>query len=396
MIDPDSPSEDGNVVPQVLHYLRTDFSVPEFTSLNSSKPPTLSYVGPGASVGSGPHRYIFLLYVQPDGFSVKGVPGEGNRAGFNVSDWRITNNLQKAISGSLFVATPPGGGGGGNAVSTTSKFLALVIFSFSFADHIGAGTYSKGYVVTETVSCSSTPVPPNSHTTPPPTGSSAPPAPTGAKTISVKVGGPNGLLKYTPESVVANRGDTVFFDFLQVNHTLTQSTLDNPCVFKTGGVRSGFRPNPLGTSGNQTFQVVVADEAPQWFYCAQGQHCKMGMVFAINPGTKFPEFLARAKGNATTSTSGTSPPPPPPTAGTTITGVISNPTGGYVTGTGGYVTATGTLTGTRPTGTGTGTGTGTNGTASGAPVFSGDAVSGRAGFSLAAIAGVLLGALVVV
>ncbi|PWW77311.1 PEBP-like protein [Tuber magnatum] len=351
MIDPDSPSRDDVVVPQVLHYLKTDFSVSEFTNLASQAPPSLKYVGPDASTGTGPHRYIFLLYLQPEGYAGKGTPDESNRAGFNVSNWREINNLKRAVAGIHFVATPPAGGAAPSSAAAESKTGVAppastwtsngVVYTQTPPCTTALGTTKSAQSVpTQTTSLAGTPKP-----QPPMTYTSAPPAqtsvPTAPKTHTVTVGGPN-LLKYTPESVIANPGDVVFFDFLERNHTVTQSTFDNPCTPNPNGVRSGFRFNPENKPGKETFNFTVPDDKPKWFYCAQGTHCKAGMVFAINPGAKFPEFLNKAKGgaNATTSAagsavptktacptcSGTAPPTVAPTA-TLPSGTVPVPTG---------------------------------------------------------------------
>jgi plastocyanin len=125
----------------------------------------------------------------------------------------------------------------------------------------------------------------------------------------VVVGGPAGLV-YTPEFVMAAVGDTVIFDFLAKNHTVTQSTLDLPCLFKSDGVKSGFRPNPNNTPGLETFEVAVNSLDPMWFFCAQTGHCAQGMVFAINPKDgQMAQFKENAMGNSTATTpSGTGTP----------------------------------------------------------------------------------------
>jgi len=130
------------------------------------------------------------------------------------------------------------------------------------------------------------------------------------KTLSVTVGGKAGLV-YTPEWVNAAPGDIISFDFLSLNHTLTQSTLNSPCVFKDGGVKSGFRSNPQSIPGKEVFTFTVPDSQPQWFYCGQTGHCAKGMVFAVNPGSveKFNKFKQMAMSGVTNSTvpSATSP-----------------------------------------------------------------------------------------
>jgi len=133
-----------------------------------------------------------------------------------------------------------------------------------------------------------------------------------AATINVVVGGP-GVLAYNPESVTAQVGDTVIFEFHQKNHTATQSTLENPCQPKPQGFDSNFVPVPdANTAGPfPQAQFTVTDQNPVWVYCRQGNHCQSGMVFAINPGNQFDQFKAAATGTASPSSSAGAPAPSP-------------------------------------------------------------------------------------
>jgi phosphatidylethanolamine-binding protein (PEBP) family uncharacterized protein len=105
-IDPDAPSREDPTLAQVLHYMNTDFSpapgqATNLTSTNDAE--TKSYAPPGPPEGTGPHRYIFLLFRQPrTGFTVKDVPEE--RVGFDVEAWRSVNGLQPAAAGTYFIA----------------------------------------------------------------------------------------------------------------------------------------------------------------------------------------------------------------------------------------------------------------------------------------------------
>ncbi|KAL0632259.1 hypothetical protein Q9L58_008858 [Maublancomyces gigas] len=146
-----------------------------------------------------------------------------------------------------------------------------------------------------------------------------------AATHKVVVGGP-GLLTYVPSSVEAAAGDIIEFDFLARNHTLTQSSFDTPCSASAGGVDSGFRPNIENVAGKQIFTYTVTNISPAWFFCGQGAHCEAGMVFAVNPGNKFAEYVAKA--------TGASPPASPPTSTSTVTPTpssTSSPTAAPVT-----------------------------------------------------------------
>ncbi|PSR81914.1 hypothetical protein PHLCEN_2v6209 [Hermanssonia centrifuga] len=124
----------------------------------------------------------------------------------------------------------------------------------------------------------------------------------------VIVGGP-GVLQFNPSTVTASPGDTVSFTFKQVNHTATQSTFANPCQMADNGFDSGFIPVSADNTNGPfpVAQFTVEDMNPVWVYCRQANHCQQGMVFAINPGDKFPAFQAAAMGVPVGSTlSGTS------------------------------------------------------------------------------------------
>jgi len=138
--------------------------------------------------------------------------------------------------------------------------------------------------------------------------------------IPVTVGGPGGVIAYSPTSVTANVGDVVVFTFQQKNHTATQSTLQAPCQPLAGGFDSGFVPVP-DTNTNGPFPVAtftVTDTNPVWVYCRQTGHCQKGMVFAINPGNQLSAFQAAATGGAASATA-----PPAATGVVTVTATVT-------------------------------------------------------------------------
>ncbi|KAI3600002.1 hypothetical protein WG66_011101 [Moniliophthora roreri] len=78
--------------------------------------------------------------------------------------------------------------------------------------------------------------------------------------------------------------------------TVTQSTFADPCTKKEVAVDSGFQ---AVSSGPLNWTLPINGSDPLWFYCAQKQpadHCKAGMVFAVNApseGNTFDAFQVR-------------------------------------------------------------------------------------------------------
>ncbi|KAK7424307.1 hypothetical protein QQX98_000575 [Neonectria punicea] len=108
--------------------------------------------------------------------------------------------------------------------------------------------------------------------------------PVAAQSHTVTVGGPGGLVFQPDQLDQIPIGDTVIFEFLSQNHTVSQSAFDTPCDILEGGMDSGFMPNPNNTvspAPQVAMQVMV--DTPLWFYCKQAGHCGKGMVFSINP-----------------------------------------------------------------------------------------------------------------
>jgi len=113
----------------------------------------------------------------------------------------------------------------------------------------------------------------------------------------------SGSLAFNPPRVSARPRDTVIFEFHPKNHTVTQSTFDDPCrpfnVNSTTGFDSGFIPVAADAKDFPTWNYTVKDTAPVWAYCKQGNHCGQGMVFTINSdessGRSFQSFQNVAK-----------------------------------------------------------------------------------------------------
>ena len=108
----------------------------------------------------------------------------------------------------------------------------------------------------------------------------------------------------------------MLFDFRKLNHTLTESTFENPCKRKASAqagdgyaaaaalIDTDFQnANPTDTPLLKATTVTFdsAAHAPRYFYCRQGNstpksHCGAGMVFAVNVDEdRFRAFQARAR-----------------------------------------------------------------------------------------------------
>lgn len=105
----------------------------------------------------------------------------------------------------------------------------------------------------------------------------------------VSVGATNGTLSYFPDNMKADVGDMIQFQFRAGNHSVVQSTFDNPCSpinehTNTTGIFSGYQLVSASMSAGNipTYTVMVSAKTPLWFYCSQGKHCQNGMVMVVN------------------------------------------------------------------------------------------------------------------
>ncbi|KAK4038148.1 Cupredoxin [Parachaetomium inaequale] len=113
----------------------------------------------------------------------------------------------------------------------------------------------------------------------------------------------NGSLTFSPDKLVAQPGEYVQFQFHSGNHTVTQSTFDNPCQpvgmhSNLTGFHSGFLPAAASAAMGMipTYTIQINNTNPLWLYCAQGKHCENGMVMVINePATNPNRTLANYK-----------------------------------------------------------------------------------------------------
>ncbi|KAJ7632397.1 hypothetical protein FB45DRAFT_1026568 [Roridomyces roridus] len=119
---------------------------------------------------------------------------------------------------------------------------------------------------------------------------------TGHVNINVALNG----FSFSPANVSAPNGTAVTFWFPNTgtNHSVTQSSFQNPCTYlaATSNTSAGF---DSGLTAASQFTIVIEDETkPIWFHCKQVTHCgAFGMVGSINApatGNTFEAFQAAA------------------------------------------------------------------------------------------------------
>jgi len=88
-----------------------------------------------------------------------------------------------------------------------------------------------------------------------------------------------GVLRAAPAFVKANQGDVVRFVFANGQHQIVESSVLAPCNATVGGFDSGLQ------SSGGTFQFVVPDAAPRFFFSNVEGECAKGLFGGINAAT---------------------------------------------------------------------------------------------------------------
>lgn len=161
---------------------------------------------------------------------------------------------------------------GSSGVTATTTFSATVTNAQAYAYPIDGFAFGVAEVPSITSAASSTT-----------TGSgSASSTSAAAKSVHSVLAGTDPV--FVPSSVNASIGDTILFLFESGNHSVTQSTFDNPCSPLSNGFDSGYEPN-IDNTVNPTpnYTISVTSTGSEWFYSKQGSECESGMVFALNP-----------------------------------------------------------------------------------------------------------------
>ncbi|CDH13320.1 related to Carboxypeptidase Y inhibitor [Zygosaccharomyces bailii ISA1307] len=109
LTDPDAPSRTDKKWSEYCHYIESDIKMGEGGLLGGGKV-LQPYVGPGPPKGTGPHRYVFLLYQQPSGVTcssftpIKDRPNWGYGSPATGVDKWATENKLKLVGANFFLA----------------------------------------------------------------------------------------------------------------------------------------------------------------------------------------------------------------------------------------------------------------------------------------------------
>ena len=110
-LDLDAPFPSWGGLGPILHWIQPGFKAGPKNTLTSSQPFVANYIGPAPPPGSGPHRYAFFLFEQPDNFDGKkyapadGKPlGNWSRMRYDLDNWQEKASLGEPLAVNYFVS----------------------------------------------------------------------------------------------------------------------------------------------------------------------------------------------------------------------------------------------------------------------------------------------------
>lgn len=103
----------------VLHFAQDQFKADGVqTGISSQAQPLVPYARPGSLGETGQRQYSFLLFQEPSGTTISGLPRAGET--LNVDQFLTANNMRAARAGVGFVVDNGGGSGGGGGAAAPS------------------------------------------------------------------------------------------------------------------------------------------------------------------------------------------------------------------------------------------------------------------------------------
>ncbi|KAK7676370.1 hypothetical protein QCA50_020674 [Cerrena zonata] len=111
MVDLDAPTPQTPTAAQIRHFLGGDFhpdgSRTRTEKLSNTTAAISNFLQPTPPAGSDPHRYVFLLFNQPQGFDQQtAVTATTSIANFNISQFASEVGLGNPIGGTFMLVGP--------------------------------------------------------------------------------------------------------------------------------------------------------------------------------------------------------------------------------------------------------------------------------------------------
>jgi len=101
MVDPDAPSKDDPKYREWRHWLVINIPGDDIHRGDVLTP----YAGPAPPKGTGFHRYVILVYKQPNRIMAESMNNEGTgRASFKIEQWAQRHNLGTPIAVNYFLS----------------------------------------------------------------------------------------------------------------------------------------------------------------------------------------------------------------------------------------------------------------------------------------------------
>ncbi|KIK69882.1 hypothetical protein GYMLUDRAFT_152051 [Collybiopsis luxurians FD-317 M1] len=108
-VDPDAPTPQDPTSTEIRHFLGGNFfgSPGEPEHLTNFTSAISEFRQPTPPAGSDAHRYIFLLFDQPEGFNNQMVINSTTSVqNFNLSSFALATNLGQPIGGTFMLVAP--------------------------------------------------------------------------------------------------------------------------------------------------------------------------------------------------------------------------------------------------------------------------------------------------
>ncbi|KAJ5104470.1 protease inhibitor (Tfs1) [Penicillium alfredii] len=110
-LDVDAPFPSFTALGPILHWIQPGVKATEAGVLNPTAPFVANYIGPAPPPGSSPHRYMFFVYEEPEGFDLaKYAPPNGqklsnwNRMRYDLDAWAKEINLGPVVAFNYFTS----------------------------------------------------------------------------------------------------------------------------------------------------------------------------------------------------------------------------------------------------------------------------------------------------